>query len=227
MENRNSFHSRLFERQLLHLTALILLVVAVMAGVHIMPVEEGRLFGISSSGWFILSVAAAVLHQVYTWLMWRAELYGKRLSKLFGRRAFTIFRIGFGLFGLSRFAIIPLAIANQGTLSLPGWLQYGVSVLFFGLSGWLFYSVLRWFGVRRAMGLDHFLPDEAPGWGMVKKGIFRYTSNGMYTAGFLIFWAIALWFESAGALIVAAFAHLYIWVHYFCTETPDMNHIYR
>lgn len=227
MKSPDSFYNRLFERQGMHLAALILLVVAVMAGVHVMPAEEGQLFGISSSGWLVLSVTAAVFHQVYTWLMWRAELYGKRLSKRFSRRAFTVFRIGFGIFGLSRFAIIPLAIANQETLNLPDWLQYGVSVLFFGLFGWLFYSVLRWFGIQRAMGLDHFTPEEASGWGMVDRGIFRYTSNGMYAAGFLVFWAIAFWFESAGALIVAAFAHLYIWVHYFCTEKPDMKYIYR
>ena len=28
------------------------------------------------------------------------------------------------------------------------------------------------------------------------------------------------------ALVVAMFSHLYIWVHYICTERPDMRLIY-
>ena len=90
---------------------------------------------------------------------------------------------------------------------------------------YLFYSVGRYFGFRRAFGIDHFDPAyrSMP---MVRQGIFRYTSNGMYTFGFLILWIPALWFASSAALAVAAFSHLYIWVHYGCTELPDMRRIY-
>ena len=35
-----------------------------------------------------------------------------------------------------------------------------------------------------------------------------------------------LWFASAAGLVAAAFNHLYIWVHYFATERPDMLRIY-
>ena len=31
---------------------------------------------------------------------------------------------------------------------------------------------------------------------------------------------------AAAALIVAAFSHVYIWVHFFATEKPDMHHLY-
>lgn len=31
---------------------------------------------------------------------------------------------------------------------------------------------------------------------------------------------------SPAAILVAAFQHVYIWVHYFCTELPDMRRIY-
>ena len=58
----------------------------------------------------------------------------------------------------------------------------------------------------------------------MKKGICKYTSNSMYSFAFLTFWAIAG--ASWAALVVAAFSHLYIWVHYFCTERPDMKLIY-
>ena len=48
----------------------------------------------------------------------------------------------------------------------------------------------------------------------------------MYTYAFLLFWALALGLASKGALVVAAFSHAYIWVHYHCTEKPDMESIY-
>jgi hypothetical protein len=48
----------------------------------------------------------------------------------------------------------------------------------------------------------------------------------MYVFGFLLFWIPALWFASAAALCAALFNHVYIWVHYFATERPDMQHIY-
>jgi Phospholipid methyltransferase len=55
---------------------------------------------------------------------------------------------------------------------------------------------------------------------------FRFTSNGMYVYGFLLLWVPALWWASAAALCVALFNHLYIWVHYFATERPDIDRIY-
>ena len=60
----------------------------------------------------------------------------------------------------------------------------------------------------------------------ILKGIFRFTRNGMYVYGFLILWVPALWWASVAALTAALFNHLYIWVHYFATEKPDMARIY-
>jgi hypothetical protein len=48
----------------------------------------------------------------------------------------------------------------------------------------------------------------------------------MYVFGFLTLWVPGLWFASAAALVVALFNHLYIWVHYYSTELPDMKRIY-
>ena len=39
-------------------------------------------------------------------------------------------------------------------------------------------------------------------------------------------WGIALVFGSWNALVVALFQHAYIWVHMYCTETPDMRWVY-
>ena len=48
----------------------------------------------------------------------------------------------------------------------------------------------------------------------------------MTVYAFLLFWAIAIGFNSAAALVVAAFSHAYIWVHYYATEKPDMDYRY-
>ena len=39
-------------------------------------------------------------------------------------------------------------------------------------------------------------------------------------------WGIALFAGSLAALAAALFQHAYIWVHYYCTEAPDMALIY-
>ena len=84
---------------------------------------------------------------------------------------------------------------------------------------------MRYFGLARAAGADHFDPSyrKMP---FVTGGIFKYTSNGMYVYAFLLFWAIGIGCNSSAALVVAAFSHAYIWVHFYATEKPDMDHLY-
>ena len=60
----------------------------------------------------------------------------------------------------------------------------------------------------------------------MKKGIFRYTDNGMYIYGLMILYLPGLLLLSKAAMVVALFNHIYIWVHYYCTERPDMKVIY-
>lgn len=91
---------------------------------------------------------------------------------------------------------------------------------------YLFYSVRKYFGFNRAMGLDHFEPDKARDMPFVKEGIFKYTPNAMYTFGFLMIYVPGILFASKSALVVALFSHIYIWVHYYFTELPDMKIIY-
>jgi hypothetical protein len=80
--------------------------------------------------------------------------------------------------------------------------------------------------MNRAFGIDHFEGAEAKNVPMVRQGIFKYTSNGMYVFGFLLLWIPGLIFLSKAALLAAFFNHLYIWVHYYFTEKPDMRIIY-
>jgi hypothetical protein len=60
----------------------------------------------------------------------------------------------------------------------------------------------------------------------VREGIFRFNANGMYTFGMMVLYIPALWYASRPALVSAVFAHIYIWVHYFTTERPDIRRIY-
>lgn len=219
------FKHKFFEWQVTHISILLLLLTALIMASALPSVRAGSFLGIPTFLWFWLAVFATITHQIYVWVMWRLELYGDALSNRFDD-AFQIFSVFFKILGFSRLLIIPLAIANRGTLNLHPIFQWVLPVVFFLLTGYTFYSAIKWFGISRAMGLDHFIPEAARDWKMVDKGIFKYSSNAMYTFGFLIFWAIALIFESSGALLVAAFNHFYIWVHYYCTERPDMEFIY-
>ena len=47
----------------------------------------------------------------------------------------------------------------------------------------------------------------------------------MYAFVFLGLWGIALVAGSLAALSAPLFQHAYIWVHYYCTEHPDMERI--
>lgn len=62
---------------------------------------------------------------------------------------------------------------------------------------------------------------------MVKRGIFKYSANAMYVFGFLILWVPGILLQSKAAVLLALFNHIYIWVHYYFTELPDMKMIYK
>jgi hypothetical protein len=135
----------------------------------------------------------------------------------------TVFFILFGGRFVSLFA---LAWADRGTLNLPAVPRALLTTVLLVVGIYAMYSVKRYFGLARAAGADHFDPmyRELP---LVSQGIFRFTSNGMYLYAFFLFWAIPIGLNSIAALIVAAFSHAYIWVHYFATEKPDMDYLYR
>ncbi len=61
---------------------------------------------------------------------------------------------------------------------------------------------------------------------MVREGIFKYSDNAMYVFGFMALWVPGIILQSKAALLLALFNHLYIWVHFYCTELPDMKIIY-
>jgi len=172
---------------------------------------------------FWTAVAFPIIHQVYVWLAWRMELRSSAISRTIGFRIYLV--LFFLLFGVRFVTLLWLAWLDTGSLGLPIVPRAVLTTIFLLVGGYAMYSVKRYFGMERAAGADHFDPGyrEMP---MVQEGIFRFTSNGMYLYAFLLFWAIATGFDSTAALVVASFSHLYIWVHYFATEKPDMAFLY-
>jgi len=172
---------------------------------------------------FWLSVAIPIVHQLFVWLAWRCQLRSGVTQKVLGFRGYLV--IFFILFGSRFVSLLALAWVDRGSLQWPATLRIVVTgvLLLFGV--YAMFSVMRYFGLARAAGADHFDATyrDLP---LVKQGIFQYTNNGMYLYAFGLFWAIALGLDSSAALVVAAFSHAYIWVHFYSTEEPDMRYIY-
>lgn len=217
-----------FEGQLAHAVCLAVLLATAIWASGLGNAMDGALFGIPTSVWFTLLLADAIIHQLFVWIAWRLELHGKVLTRWFGdtERAFRIYAVLFAVLFAARFVLVVLlAVANRGTLDLAPWLGLLLAAIITVPAAYLFYSVKTYFSFRRAFGIDHFDPD-ARTWPMVREGIFKYTSNGMYVFGIGALWIPALALQSEAALIGAAFSHAYIWVHYFTVEKPDMRRIY-
>jgi hypothetical protein len=216
----------ILEKQWLHALLLAILLVGLVAVSRADGFFDGELWGVSTECWFWLAVALPVIHQVYVWFCWRTELHASLLSRIFGDAGFKLYAVGFSILGIARTVVVfILAYANRDTLEVNTTVTRILAVILLIPAVYLFYSVKRFFGFRRAFGIDHFDASyrTRP---FVRQGIFRFTSNGMYIFGFFILWVPGLWFASVAALVVALFNHLYIWVHYYSTELPDIRRIH-
>jgi hypothetical protein len=172
---------------------------------------------------FWAAIAIPIAHQVFVWLAWRIELRSSTVSRTMGLQSYLV--IFFVLLAGRPVSVLVLAWMDAGSLGLP-MLPRVIMTTAFGLASiYLGYSLKRYFGFERAAGADHF-DSRYRDMPIVREGIFRFTSNGMYVYGFLMLWAIAIGFNSTAALIVTAFNHAYIWVHFYATEKPDMNYLY-
>lgn len=221
-----SLAGRIFEKQALHLILLVVLLVGVGWIERGEAFQQGSFLGFSTTVWFWWSIAFPIIHQVWVVVCWRLELHHQWLTRNLGDNGFRIYAAGFALLSAGRFlTLIPLAIANEGTVPADRQALVIAAVVIAIPTVYLFYSVSRYFGYRRALGADHFDESyrEMP---LVREGIFRFASNSMYTFGFGAVWLPGLLYASQAALLSALFSHLYIWVHYLCTELPDMRRIY-
>ena len=172
---------------------------------------------------FWSAVVFPIVHQIFVWLAWRLELRSSATSKTIRFQGYLA--CFFLLFGGRFISLLALAWMDRGSLGLPLVPQVTVAGFLALLGIYAMYSVMRYFGMARAAGADHFDP-RYRNMPFVREGIFRFTRNGMYVYAFLLFWAIAVGFNSTAALIVVAFSHSYIWVHFYATEKPDLDFLY-
>jgi hypothetical protein len=214
-----------FYRQGVH--ALFIVVLLPVAWGLAAPALGGASYlGISDRWWFAASLACAVVHQLWIWTGWRAQLGWRAFTRGFGSYDFAVFSsVFFALLVMRPLLIATTSIAGAGTLLLPPWLSLGLGVLLSAMALYTGWSVVRYFGLARAAGADHFRPGYRE-MGLVNQGVFALVPNAMYTFGFLGLWAIALLARSHVGLVAALFQHAYVWVHYLCTESPDMDVLY-
>lgn len=218
--------NKFFEKQIWHLLGALLML-AVGRYVAATPgLLDGEFWGISARTWFWWGIWSAIGHQLYVMLVWRSQLHFGWVKDRFGERGFDLYGRGFGLWSLLRFgSLVGLAYATPGALEVSRNLLNGLSVLIIAVVSYLMYSVLRYFSINRALGADHF-EERYRTMGFEKRGIFRFVNNGMYIFGLLALWLPGLLLASTAALIAGLLSHVYIWVHYFSTEKPDIARIY-
>jgi hypothetical protein len=215
----------MFEKQGWHLFYLALLLggVALLARGNVL---SGQLWGLTTLAWLWIAIAIPVAHQVMVALLWRGQLHYNLMTSWFGENDFLAFKVFFTILFVARpLSLILLGISNFNTLPLNPAVAYVLAGILLIPFAYTMYSVAHYFGIERAYGIDHFDPSyrDKP---FVRQGMFKYTDNAMYKFGFLVLWSIALVFLSKAALLAAAFNHLYIWVHFYFTELPDIRHIY-
>ncbi len=175
--------------------------------------------------WF--GVMMVITHQVLVWLVFRLQLGWALLSRWFQDAALIIWTTLFIPFLIARVAfVVILARLSRDTLPGPTSLYYVIALILLIPALYTMYSVFKYFGFLRAAGGDHF-KQAYRAMPRVKKGAFRWSSNAMYLFGFLLLWSIALVHQSAIALVFVLFQHLYIWVHYYTVEKPNMKLIYE
>lgn len=209
----------IFEGQLLHGGAHVVLGAAAVGWcMRDRPVD----------GWLIFALLMPALHQGWVWLNWRLELHHKAVSRCFGsvETAFRQYAVGFTLLAFSRIASLwALSIFDAGSVAMPRWLGWTLGGICLVLTVVMVANVKMYFGFRRAFGIDHF--DESyRGAPLVKKGLFRYFDNVMYTFVPAIAFAPACIFRSERGMVFALFNVLVLWAHFFGTERPDMRTIY-
>lgn len=216
----------MFKKQGWHFLSLAVLLTTVIFLARD-EVLAGQLWGIHTQIWFWFAIAVPVTHQIVVAIIWRGQLYHNWMRNAFGQNGFIVYKIIFTILFVARpISILLLGISNYDTLACPTALMYGVAVVLLAPFAYTMYSVARYFGINRAYGIDHFEPELYHDKSFVKQGMFKYTDNAMYKFGSLILWSIALFTMSSAALLAAVFNHLYIWVHFYFTELPDIRHIY-
>ena len=219
MENKLSFF---FKGQIWHLGGTIILF---YIGFQFADLENNTnsILGFNALNWFLIAMFIPLIHQIYVWICWRSELCWKSVSNTIGFKGYVIL---FFILIISRLSAIVLCFVDYGSLYKPSLIAWIISIIIFIPGAYTMYSVKKYFGFLRAAGADHFytkyrdMPFE-------KRGIFKWSSNAMYTYAIAIPFGFAIATGSQSMFIVSFYTYISIWLHYFCTEKEDFKIIYR
>lgn len=183
-------------------------------------------WGLTASEWIAVSWVFAGLSQFWVAFFWRFELHRGAISARLGRAGFLIHRIGYvTLFACRLLPLLAISGATAGTLAIPPWLRIGFMAVTLPPTLWAIHCAVFYFGLDRASGADHFDPAYRKA-RFEERGIYRYVNNSMYAVALLALYYPGVLDQSALALITAAVHHAFVWVHYYCTEKPDLREIY-
>jgi len=215
-----------YKGQLIHLVSYGALLTICLITVDWKALSQQSLWGIQGRLIFILSLAMAPLHHFYVWYVWRSELCYHRISPLFKGKGFRVYGVGFAVIALVRvLSVLLVGVADDSSIKMHWVLTWIDGPLMAALALYAVYSTHRYFGYERAIGGDHFF-DKYKEMPFVRKGIFRYSSNSMYMFGLMLILLPGIWCSSEAALILGVYHYIAGWIHYFCTERPDINVIY-
>ena len=219
IENKLNFF---FKHQIWHLGGTIVLFYIGFQFVDLSN-NTNTFLGISGFKWFLVAMRIPLVHQTYVWICWRSELCWKSISNTIGFKGYVII---FFILIISRLSAIVLCFVDYGSLYKPGWLAWILGLILFIPGVYTMYSVKKYFGFLRAAGADHFDPKyrNLP---FENRGIFKWTPNAMYVFAIGIPFSFAVATGSQSMFVVAIYTYISIWLHYFCTEKPDIAIIYN
>ena len=170
-----------FDKQGWHFLAILASLILMICIAQTESIFSGDFWGLSTKTWLLIVITIPVVHQIYVVIVWRLELYKQSISKKFGKKGFFYFGIFFMLFLAARpISITFLAISSQESFDLSWPLRWLLTIILGLPSIYLGYSLIKYFGIERALGEDHFKPEEYRRNTLIKEGIFKYTDNGMY-----------------------------------------------
>ncbi len=218
MAEKLEYQVQLGTRQGFHLAGLLFLYL----NLYVLLERYG-----AAQHWGLWALFTAGLHQGLVVVIWRRALLSPPVGKKALRARIALFAPAFALLLISRLVVTVLSSRDTaGTMFPPAEASVIAMVLIAGLCGWTIYSVIRYFGLFRALGADHFVPAyrRLP---LVKEGIFRYTPNAMYTFGTLLLLLPGIWYRSGPGVAIGLFHYLAVWIHYWATELPDMAYMYQ
>jgi len=219
IENKLSFF---FKHQIWHLGGTIVLFYIGFQFVDLSS-NANTFLGMDAFEWFLVAMTIPLVHQTYVWICWRSELCWKSISNTIGFKGYVII---FFILIISRLSAIVLCFVDYGSLYKPGWLAWILGLILFIPGVYTMYSVKKYFGFLRAAGADHFDPKyrNLP---FENRGIFKWTPNAMYVFAIGIPFSFAVATGSQSMFVVAIYTYISIWLHYFCTEKPDIAIIYN